>query len=237
MNRTFGLPTQSTRRGGRSASPWFWRHWTLVAALTVLPALTAEAQPKTPVGQVTIGLGGLAGFPAGDDFGTGMGVNAWFAFRVTSFLLLELNASWTTGTVESRPTRFSGGRYRLIPVQAGLRLGRSLGDRTFAYAAGGGAYTVHRITVDESLRATWEGLGFEIREEVDPVLRPYVGLGGLYRFTRHFLLSLDARLVIGGGTVGRWTLRDRTTQTAASGNIPDVSTGGFTLRGGFAYTF
>lgn len=219
-----------------------WQGWTLGIALTVLTTAPAWAQPTPkvstkPAWRWAVGLGGLAGFPGGDDFGTSIGVNAWFAFRATSALLLELNAAWTTGTVQANPNRLSGGRYQFIPIQAGFRVGRSFGDWTFLYLTGGGAYTIHRITVDDSVRSTWDRLGFEVQERVDPLLRLYVGLGGLHPISNRFLVSLDLRFVIGGKTSGRWSLQDRRTQTTASGDIPDVSTGGLTFRGGLAYAF
>jgi hypothetical protein len=47
MNRTFGLPTQSTRRGGRSASPWFWRQRRLGLVLVTLGAVLGCSKTMT----------------------------------------------------------------------------------------------------------------------------------------------------------------------------------------------
>lgn len=177
---------------------------------------------KTSLGEY-FWVGGGAGYtmPSQSNFGKGINFGGTFGFGVMKHLAIELRVPYFQSDVIGMPDGLSSGRLSSLSFMLSIQGRYPIKNRFVPYLVAGGDYHLNTFSLNEEIANSWNNLGFNIQESVDPTFGLHFGAGLDVFLIENIALNVDVRYYTANLT-GKRTLANLISQETTSGTIDNM---------------
>jgi hypothetical protein len=217
----------------------------ILAAALIIAALcggeleAASFQPPGP--SMALGLNGHYALNRAEDHDNLFGFGLSFCLALTPNIALEVSGQFdrgsTLGLAAPEASILSPGRLLQVPLQVMVQLRLPIRRLPLIpYLTAGGGYSVNSFSLDDSLLASYEDLGYDLTESVDGCFVFGGGLG--FDVAAFSPLIINLHVLYRFGTAkGEWTITDQVSSLSQTGSLSDIDLKALIFGVGLKYFF
>lgn len=184
------------------------------------PEKEIEPPAKTAKSGFSLWIGGGAGYtlPSESHFEKGMSFGGTLGLQLLKYFAIEVRIPYFQSDIAESFGGLSSGQLRNLTFMLSVQARYPLSDKFVPYLAGGGDYHWNKFNLNDTIKNTWNDLGFTIEEKVDHSFGFHVGAGIDYFLWRNIALNADVRYYT-ATLKGTWSLADQISRQKISGTI------------------
>lgn len=197
----------------------------------------ANVRPQKDNG-LRMGLGVLGGYGlfSNSHYGGSAAFGATFSFAFSKNIAIELAGIYLNSAGESDPDALSKGKLTTLPLQLSL-LGRfPLNKKLTPYVLAGGNYLINSFSLDKTVVADWNAVGFTLMEKVDNAFGFHFGGGLEFAIGKTLATGIDVRYCLARAK-GSWSMKDNESALETNGVFSGLKLNAMMVTLGLKYFF
>ncbi len=189
----------------------------LILLFAVVLSLAAAARAD-----IYLGGEGTYAFPVYQPYSSRLGAGISTGWAWNSTFALELGLRYWPVPVAGSTDGLSPGTTRVLPLQIGFRGRWLLGSYLRLWGEAGAGYAFYSFSLDESLQAGWEALGFSINESVKNGPAAHLGVGFEYALSPKMAIDIGIRYHL-LRTKAEWSITDDASGATRAGTVEKLN--------------